>query len=235
MYFNIVPNIAYDQKPISFPFSESDYIVAKNFFRRYKLNDDIFSQAVYFKKYAIEDGERPDTIAKKVYGNPYYDWVILLTNNVINAQYDWPLSGYDLAQVIESNFDDPYSEIRHYEIREDIGTYTKGLRVDKTFYDGQHKLNIGGSIITKNGNEIASPVTIADYYHYENEKKREIYLLREKYFRGFVADFRKQNLYKDSKDFVSKRLKQTGWPFWQKNTQKFFLGFMELSCQFWFA
>jgi hypothetical protein len=210
MYFNIVPNIAYDQKPISFPFSESDYIVAKNFFRRYKLNDDIFSQAVYFKKYAIEDGERPDTIAKKVYGNPYYDWVILLTNNVINAQYDWPLSGYDLSQVIESNFDDPYSEIRHYEIREDIGTYTKGLRVDKTFYDGQHKLNIGGSIITKNGNEIASPVTIADYYHYENEKKREIYLLREKYFRGFVADFRKQNLYKDSKDFVTKRLKQTG-------------------------
>ena len=210
MYFNIVPNIAYDQKPISFPFSESDYIVAKNFFRRYKLNDDIFSQAVYFKKYAVEDGERPDTIAKKVYGNPYYDWVILLTNNVINAQYDWPLSGYDLAQVIESNFDDPYSEIRHYEIREDIGTYTKGLRVDKTFYDGQHKLNIGGSIVTKNGNEIASPVTIADYYHYENEKKREIYLLREKYFRGFVADFRKQNLYKDSKDFVTKRLKQTG-------------------------
>ena len=210
MYFNIVPNIAYDQKPISFPFSESDYIVAKNFFRRYKLNDDIFSQAVYFKKYAVEDGERPDTIAKKVYGNPYYDWVILLTNNVINAQYDWPLSGYDLAQVIESNFDDPYSEIRHYEIREDIGTYTKGLRVDKTFYDGQHKLNIGGSIITKNGNEIASPVTIADYYHDENEKKREIFLLREKYFRGFVADFRRQNLYKDSKDFVSKRLKQTG-------------------------
>ena len=49
MYFNIVPNIAYDQKPISFPFSKSDYIVAKNFFRRYKLNDDIFSQAVYFK------------------------------------------------------------------------------------------------------------------------------------------------------------------------------------------
>ena len=210
MYFNIVPNIAYDQKPISFPFSKSDYIVAKNFFRRYKLNDDIFSQSVYFKKYAVQDGERPDTIAKKVYGNPYYDWVVLLTNNVINAQYDWPLSGYDLAQVIENNFDDPYSEIRHYEIREDIGTYTKGLRVDKTFYDGQHKLNIGGSIITKNGNEIASPVTIADYYHNENEKKREIFLLREKYFRGFVADFRRQNLYKDSKDFVSKRLKQTG-------------------------
>ena len=112
--------------------------------------------------------------------------------------------------MIETNFDDPYGTIRHYEIKEEIGRYAKGLRVDKTFYDGQHKLNIGGSIITKNGNEIASPVTIEDYYHNENEKKREIFLLREKYFRGFVADFRRQNLYKDSKDFVSKRLKQTG-------------------------
>ena len=210
MYFKIVPNIAYDQKPISFPFSESDYVVAKNFFRRYKLNDDIFSDAVYFKKYAIVDGERPDNVAKKAYGNPFYDWVVLLTNNVINSQYDWPVSGYDLSKIIESEFDDPYSEIRHYEIKEKIGRYNKGLRVDKTFYDGQHKLNINGSVVTKNGNEIATPVTISDHYYNENEKKREIYLLRSKYFRGFVADFRKQNLYKDSNDFVAKRLKKTG-------------------------
>ena len=210
MYFKIVPDIAYDQKPISFPFSKSDYVVAKNFFRRYKLNDDIFSDAVYFKKYAVQEGERPEHVAQKAYGNPLYDWVVLLTNNVINAQYDWPLSGYDLSQVIETNFDDPYGTIRHYEIKEEIGRYAKGLRVDKTFYDGQHKLNINGSVVTKNGNEIATPVTIADHYYNENEKKREIYLLKTKYFRGFVADFRRQNLYKDSNDFVSKRLKQTG-------------------------
>ena len=158
MYFKIVPDIAYDQKPISFPFSKSDYVVAKNFFRRYKLNDDIFSDAVYFKKYAVQEGERPEHVAKKAYGNPFYDWVVLLTNNVINAQYDWPLSGYDLSQVIETNFDDPYGTIRHYEIKEEIGRYAKGLRVDKTFYDGQHKLNIGGSIITKNGNLIYSKI-----------------------------------------------------------------------------
>ena len=66
MFFSIVPNISYDQKPISYPFSESDFVVAKNFFRRYRMNDEIFSQAVYFQQYTIRDGERPDTIAERL-------------------------------------------------------------------------------------------------------------------------------------------------------------------------
>ena len=50
MYFSLTPDIAYDQKPIKYPFSKSDQVVAKNFFRRYKINDDIFSYATFFKK-----------------------------------------------------------------------------------------------------------------------------------------------------------------------------------------
>ena len=112
--------------------------------------------------------------------------------------------------MLESEYDDPYSEINHYEIKAEIARYAKGLHVDKTFYDGQHKLNINGSIVTKNGNQIASPVTVMEHYMNENEKKREIYLLKPNYFLNFVNDFRKQNLYKESNSFVAKRLKKTG-------------------------
>ena len=91
MYFRNLPNIGYDQKPIKYPFSSSDVKIAKNFFRRYKVNEDVFSLAVYFQKYGIVDGERPDTLADKAYGNPHYDWIILITNNMINAQYDLSL------------------------------------------------------------------------------------------------------------------------------------------------
>lgn len=90
MFFSIIPNISYDEKPISYPFSDSDYITAKNFFRRYKLNEEVFSYVVYLQKYTIVDGDRPDTLALKLYGNQFYDWVILLTNNLVNSQYDWP-------------------------------------------------------------------------------------------------------------------------------------------------
>ena len=210
MFFNIVPNIEYDEKPISYPFSESDFVVAKNFFRRYKINDDVFQFAVFFKKYTIKDGERPETLAEKIYGNQFYDWVILLTNNMVNAQYDWPRTNYEIYKIVEEEFDDPYSEISHYEIKETIGHYQAGLHVDKTFYDGTHKLNINGSVQIKNGNEIASPITVAEYYQEENEKKREIYLLKSRYLESFVKDFKKQNLYKKDDNYISQTLKKTG-------------------------
>ena len=210
MFFNIVPNIEYDEKPISYPFSESDFVVAKNFFRRYKINDDVFQFAVFFKKYTIKDGERPETLAEKFYGNQFYDWVILLTNNMVNAQYDWPRTNYEIYKIVEEEFDDPYSEISHYEIKETIGHYQAGLHVDKTFYDSTHKLNINGSVQIKNGNEIASPITVAEYYQEENEKKREIYLLKSRYLESFVKDFKKQNLYKKDDNYISQTLKKTG-------------------------
>ena len=210
MYFSIIPNLAYDEKPIKYPFSKSDYVTAKNFFRRYKVNENVFSSAVYFNKYAIRDGERPDSLAKRFYGNQFYDWVILITNNMVNAQYDWPMQNYELYRVLEQEFDDPYSQINHYEIKEAMGQYAAGLHVDKTFYDGTHKLNIDGVVTLKNGNEIASPITVAEHYQIENEKKREIYLLKSNYVQSFVDDFRSQNLYKKDANYISQRLKQTG-------------------------
>ena len=209
MYFSLLSNIAYDEKPISYPFSESDFVTAKNFFRRYKLNDDVFSYAVFFQKYAIVDGERPDIVAEKAYGDPFYDWVILLTNNMVNAQYDWPMTNYELQKVLEEEFDDAYSEIHHYETIK-IGQYAAGLHVDETFFNGQHKVNVNGAISLKNGSEICGPVTVAEHYTNENEKKREIYLLKPAYFQSFVDDFRKKNLYQKSGNYINQRLKKTG-------------------------
>ena len=209
MYFSLLPNISYDEKPIKYPFSESDFVTAKNFFRRYKINDDIFSFATFFKKYAILDGERPDSLANKAYGDPFYDWVILLTNNMVNAQYDWPMTNYELQKVLESEFDNAYTEIHHYETIK-IGQYAAGLRVDETFYNGQHKVNVNGTMSLKNGSEICGPVTVAEHYTRENEKKREIYLLKPAYFQSFVDDFRKKNLYKKDDNYINQRLTNTG-------------------------
>ena len=208
MYFSIVPNISYDEKPISYPFSQSDYITAKNFFRRYKVNEDVFSYVVYLTKYTITDGDRPDTIADRLYGSPFYDWVILLTNNMVNVQYDWPMSNYTLSKVMEKEFDDPYTTIHHYETYA-YGPYPAGLHVDETFYNSTHKINLNGQVVTKNGNELCRPVTIIEHYTAENEKKREIYLLKPRYLTSFVDDFRKKNLYQKSSNYISQQLKKT--------------------------
>ena len=151
MYFNFLPAIKYDQKPISYPFSESDYVVAKNFFRRYKISDTAFTQSTYFNKYALQDGQRLDQIAEAVYNNAFYDWVIILTNNMVNTQFDLPMSESELRKHVESQYDNPYYDYHHYEIISDdkqIENFGKVLIpgktvVDESFYNNQKTLTVG--------------------------------------------------------------------------------------------
>jgi len=209
MYFQNIPEIGISEKPIKYPFSSSEVKIAKNFFRRYKVNEDVFSFAVFFQKYAIEEGERPDTLAKKAYDNVHYDWIILITNNMINAQYDWPMDSNQLYNTLATEYTDPFTEIHHYETIE-IAQYKAGTVVDETFYNATHKLNINGSVQDKVGSSFVNAIPVAEHFFRENEKKREIYLLKPNYVASFVDDFRKNNMYEKSSTYVNKRLKSVG-------------------------
>jgi len=139
-YFNYLPDIKYDTKPISYPFSESEYVVAKNFFRRFKITEEFEQYAVFFKRYSVGDFEAPWQVADAAYGDPKKDWVILLTNNVFNPLFDWPMDSYTLRKYIEGKYDDPYSEIVHYKTREHkdsngVVVQRAGLIVDEKFYN----------------------------------------------------------------------------------------------------
>ena len=221
MYFKSIPNISYDRKPISYPFSESDRIIAKNFFRRYKLNDDAFGYATFYKKYSMQEGVKIETIADKYYGKPEYDWVIILSNNFINPQFSVPLNDYTVRKIAEDKYgDDTYSGVHHYETIETKSGQTigskpvlaleGGLRVDKTFYDSPFTYWNGTQNVTVAGNTVSKPVLNFNHEIYENENKREIYILRKPYFFKFVEEFKKQNRYSQSSDFISQRLKKTG-------------------------
>ena len=225
MYFSILPDIQYDEKPLVYPFSESEYVVAKNLFKKYRINADTFSYAVFFKKYVVKDGETPDALADQAYGNPFYDWVILLTNGVVNRHFDWPMSNYELTKYAESQYDDPYSTIAYYETYEikagykvpnefgamvDAVALESGLKVDETFYNQDFKYFNGGGYTVAPGNTVCQPITVMEDLTRRNEKKREIYLLKPAYFRQFVDDFKKQSNYKKGSDtYISKKLKRT--------------------------
>ena len=104
MYFSLLPDIKYDTKPISYPFSESDFVTAKNFFRRYKISEDIFGHATFYKKYTLQEGVKIEQIANAYYGDVFYDWVVLLTNNIINPQFGLPLDSETLRKIVEEKY-----------------------------------------------------------------------------------------------------------------------------------
>ena len=83
-YFSYVPDFQYvsrtkDEKYVS------NYDTIKNLFKRAKLREDIFSDLSFFEKYAIQGDERPDYVSYKFYGDSSFDWVILLSNNILNV------------------------------------------------------------------------------------------------------------------------------------------------------
>ena len=214
MYFSLIPDVNYDSKPLSFPFSESDYITAKNFFRRYQVNPDIFEYATFYKKYSVEEGDKIEYIAERYYGDAFYDWVIILTNNFINPLFAFPLDSETLRKTVESKygFDGAYSGIHHYvtsEVRTgDLLALEGNLIVDQNFYNSPFSYWDGTQVVTVPGNTVSSPVSNNDYEISENEKKREIFILKRVFFDRFVEEFKSKNLYKESSDFISKRLKK---------------------------
>ena len=221
MYFSLIPDIQYDTKPISYPFSESDYVTAKNFFRRYQINKDLFDYATFYKKYSVREGERIEGIAKQYYGDPFYDWVIALTNNFINPTFAFPLDNNTLRIYVEGKYGEveAYSEIHHYETIELSAGYSLsgnsvlalegGLIVDRDFYSSTFTYWNGFQYISVPGSTVSKSITNYEYEVEENEKRREIFILRPEYLGRFLDEFKIRNLYNKSSDFVSKRLKKT--------------------------
>ena len=57
-------------------------------------------RSIGYTPYVVDDGESPDYISYKFYGNPGYDWIIMLTNNVHSIYDDWPRNSDTFKQYI---------------------------------------------------------------------------------------------------------------------------------------
>lgn len=221
MFFNKIPNIEYDQKPLSFPISDSQYVLAKNFFKSFKVSDTAFSSTIYFNKYTILDGERPDLLAEKFYGNPGYDWVILVTNNIINPLFDYPLENIRLYDFVSKIYDDP-DAVHHYEtlqVTNFLGeeVLKAGLIVDETYATTAHTFpnrnnNSTGATgyFTKEGSEITTSVTNYEYEKNLNDQKREIYILRREFLSRFVSKSESLLEYSPSSSYIDRMTKKSG-------------------------
>tara|TARA_R110002167_G_scaffold112470_1_gene284884 strand:+ start:156 stop:653 length:498 start_codon:yes stop_codon:yes gene_type:complete len=147
--------------------------------RRVKQRSAIKSGQFIFDTYDVRNGERPEDIAYKWFGDAELHWVILMTNNVTDRYYDWPMSDAQFEVYLDDKYTNP-DAVHHYEITKDSGdTTSQGPN------DYSHKVEVNSD--TDNAVSISN----RQYEEREQDKKRAIRLLNQKFLPDFIAEFDK--------------------------------------------
>jgi hypothetical protein len=205
-YFRELPNLEY-QSFLSDQRSSNDYLLVKNIFRRVKLRDDLQNVFTVFNKYQIKDGERPDTVAKEVYGSTQYDWIVLISAGIINVRNEWPLSDKQIYDYAEEIYGNELNSIHHYETKEvrdslDRLIFPKGKVVDSDFTIPDPNVPV----------QTINPIIGISNYEYEvrkNNDKRGIYILKPQYLQQAIIDTRRELIYDISSQYVNDTLIRT--------------------------
>ena len=207
-YFSKVPNFEYVSR---LPDAKiSDYTTVKNLFKRGKLREDIFQDLTLFTKYKIRGDDRPDNVAVDFYGDSKLDWLVLICNNILNVQTEWPLLTIEFDRYLIDKYGVVgLGEIHHHEttqVKNSSGVVIvkAGLTCESdysvTFFDAR-----SGGYTTKSN--IAVPVTNYEYESEIEDAKRNIFLLKERYLNVVKDDIDDIMPYKKgSTQYMSKTL-----------------------------
>ena len=169
-YFSKFPLMAYDVA------GNGNYKLLPNILRRVKLRSGIRSGSFLFDNYDVPDGERPEDIAFKLYGDPELHWVILMTNNITDRYYQWPLSQPQFAEHLTDKYGSGSEDAtHHYEKSQDSGKTSSR--------DYSHMVECNS--------DDGDPDTITNrqYEQRKQDEYRQIRLLDKRYLDAFVDEF----------------------------------------------
>lgn len=210
-YFRQLPNFEFiSQQPDDEGIFNS-YIPVKNLFRRVKIREDIFSNLVYFTNYQIKGDERPDQIANRFYDDESLDWIVLISNNILNIRDEWPLSqkGFDNFLLEKYGTNDNLYSVRNYRtlgVSDSNGNLVlpQGIIVDQNYSVTYRDLGTGNETTVTN---ITEAVTNFQYEQEKEDNKRNISLLKPDYVPIILDDLKSVMKYKKgSSQFLTKTL-----------------------------
>ena len=169
-YFSKFPLMAYDMA------GNKQYKLLPDILRRVKLRSGIRTGSFLFDNYDVKDGERPEDIAFKYYGDPEYHWVILMTNNITDRYYQWPLTQPQFQEHLKDKYGAGNEDaVHHYEI-----TQTSGPTSSR---DYSHMVECNSD------EDNPTIVSNRDYEQRKQDEYRQIRLLDKKYLNAFVDEF----------------------------------------------
>ena len=168
-YFDMFPEIDYNSK------GDGKTTALKNLLTRVKVVAKVEEDLFNFDYYNVKDGETPEMIAHKYYGDVNLHWTILVANEIVDYYEDWPMSVQRFEEFVKEKYDNPQA-IHHYEISQTSG-------------DSTVTINVG-----MNTTDYPSATAISNYQYEDKlqEKKRQIRLISSDNIEDFVKEFERK-------------------------------------------
>ena len=170
MYFSSFPIIPYDSK------GDLQFKDVTNVLRRVGMRTKLKTNTFLYDTYDVKEGETPEMIAHKLYGDPELHWIVLLVNEITDRYHQWPMSGMQFLDYINDKYSNP-DGIHHYETAQTSGDTKIKIEVendvDEDAYTG------------------LTPITNREYEQNEQDKKRKIRLVDPSFVEQFVDEFKK--------------------------------------------
>ena len=171
MYFSYFPKGTYDIR------NDGNEKVVTDLMVRVKVRSKVLDESTLYDLYDIPEGETPELTALKHFGNSNYHWVVLLTNDITDRYYGWPLTTYEFENYMTEKYTNP-DGVHHYEITQSSGK-TKGEGPS----DYSHKIIVNSTVPN------ATAVTNREYEQRIQDQKRQIKLLNAAYLPILLDEF----------------------------------------------
>ena len=206
-FFQYVPDFEYISRLPGA--SLGQYITVKNIFRRAKINPVIFNNLTNFTKYKIIGDERPDQVAYKIYCSQYYDWLVMLSNNMIDPINEWPMSQQAFSNYMTQKYSNEgnFNAVHHYETKRIKDTSGRtmlpgGLTVPSDFTF--EYLDTGTNL---NKTDVITSVSNYEYEERIQLQRRNIFLLKPRFINMAISDLEEIMKYrKGSSQYVDNHL-----------------------------
>ena len=144
-----------------------------NLLRRVALRAKVKTSTLLYDTYDVKNGETPESLADKLYGDSELHWIIMLINDITDRYHQWPMSEAQFSQYLKDKYSNP-DAVHHYEISQESG-------------DTDIKINIG----TSNA-DYPTATLITNYEHEQKlqDDRRKIRLLDPSFISQFVTEYK---------------------------------------------
>ncbi len=180
-----LPNLLYNIGPKSL---DPDFLYVKNIWRRAEILTEFKAQISLFDEENVQDGERPEDIATRLYRNPFYNWTIFVINDITDYYAQWPRSVTQLQDFISQKYSNPQATKHHVttEVKDANNNIIvpAGKVVPSNFQVSYYN---GSTTVT--ANPVVS-ITNAMYETELNSKKQKIQVIKPNIIEDFVAEYK---------------------------------------------